>query len=145
MTHTPVFVGIDVSKAQLDLALRPEGRFAAPNTEAGIAQVLTRLRAFSPTLVVREATGGLELPLTGAVAAAGLPVVVVHPRQGRDSAKATGKLAALEARISFSLKTGVEPWPARKTHRSAHCIAASPYGYFRQPRKLKKEHIPGLS
>ena len=92
-----VFVGIDVSKAQLDVALRPKGRFSAPNTEAGIAQVLTRLRAVLPTLVVMEATGGLEIPLTGALAAAGVPVVVVNPRQVRDFAKAAGKLAKTDA------------------------------------------------
>ena len=83
MMSAQVFVGIDVSKAQLDLALRPEGRFSAPNDEAGFAQVLERLRAVHPTLVVLEATGGLEIPLTGVLAAAGVPVVVVNPRQVR--------------------------------------------------------------
>ncbi|MGA6829079.1 IS110 family transposase [Nitrospira sp. NS4] len=112
MTHTSVFVGIDVSKAQLDLALRPEGRFAAPNTEAGIAHVLTRLQALSPTLIVMEATGGLELPLTGALAAAGMPVVVVNPRQVRDFAKATGKLAktdALDAQVLVHFAEVIQP------------------------------------
>ena len=79
MMSTQVFVGIDVSKAQLDVALRPEGRFSAPNDEAGCAQVLERLRAVHPTRVVLEATGGLEMPLTGVLAAAGVPVVVVNP------------------------------------------------------------------
>ena len=112
MTHPPVFVGIDVSKAQLDLALRPEGRFAAPNTEAGIAQVLTHLQALSPTLIVMEATGGLELPLTGALAAGGMPVVVVNPRQVRDFAKATGKLAktdALDAQVLVHFAEVIRP------------------------------------
>ncbi len=97
MTPTQVFVGIDVSKAQLDMALRPEGRFSAPNNEAGCAQILERLRAVSPMLVVLEATGGLEIPLTGVLAAAGVPVVVVNPRQVRDFAKATGRLAKTDA------------------------------------------------
>jgi len=92
-----VFVGIDVSKAQLDVALRPTGRLSAANTEAGIAEVLTRLQAVSPTLVVMEATGGLEIPLTEALASAGMPVVVVNPRQIRDFAKATGQLAKTDA------------------------------------------------
>ena len=112
MTHTSVFVGIDVSKAQLDLALRPGGRFSAPNTEAGIAHVLTRLQALSPTLIVMEATGGLELPLTGALAAAGMPVVVVNPRQVRDFAKATGKLAktdALDAQVLVHFAEVIQP------------------------------------
>src|SRR5881409_3151715 len=93
MMRTQVCVGIDVSKAQLDVAFRPEGRFAASNDEAGFAQVLERLRAMPPTLVVLEATGGVEIPLTGVLAAAGVPVVVVNPRQVRDFAKATGRLA----------------------------------------------------
>lgn len=73
MTHTPWFVGIDVSKAQLDIALRPEGRFAVPNDETGRAHVIERLQALTVALIVLEATGGLELPLIGALAAAGLP------------------------------------------------------------------------
>src|SRR2546430_4191148 len=93
MMRTQVFVGIDVSKAQVDVAFRPEGRFSAPNDEAGCAQILERLRAVPPTLVVLEATGGVEIPLTGVLAAAGGPVVVVNPRQGRDFAKATRRLA----------------------------------------------------
>jgi transposase len=97
MTSAQVFVGIDVSKAQLDIALRPEGRFAAPNDDAGFAQVIQRLRAVPPALVVLEATGGLEVPLTGALAAAGVPVVVVNPRHVRDFAKAAGKLAKTDA------------------------------------------------
>jgi transposase len=97
MTSAQVFVGIDVSKAQLDIALRPEGRFAASNDDAGFAQVIKRLRAVLPALVVLEATGGLEVPLTGALAAAGVPVVVVNPRHVRDFAKAAGKLAKTDA------------------------------------------------
>src|SRR2546428_8408750 len=93
MMRTQVFVGIDVSKAQLDVAFRPEGRFSAPNDEAGFAQVLERLRAVPPTLVVLEATGGLESPLPGGLAAAGVPVVVVNSRQVRDFATATWRLA----------------------------------------------------
>jgi hypothetical protein len=65
MTSAQVSVGIDVSKAQLDIALRPEGRFAASNDDAGFAQIIERLRAVPPALVVLEATGGLEVPLTG--------------------------------------------------------------------------------
>src|SRR2546427_3268062 len=89
MMRTQVFVGIDVSKAQLDVAFRPEGRFSAPNDEAGCAQVLERLRAVPPTLVVLEATGGVGIPLTGGVGAAGGPGRVVKPRQGGDFAQAT--------------------------------------------------------
>ena len=97
MTVPHVCVGIDVSKAQLDVALRPEGRFAVSNDETGFTQLIERLSRVAPVRVVLEATGGLEIPLVGALAAAGLPVVVVNPRQVRDFAKATGKLAKTDA------------------------------------------------
>ena len=71
-----VCVGIDVSKAQLDVAVRPKGSLGLPHDETGIVQVVKYLQPLAPTLIVLEATGGLELPLTGALAAAGLPVVV---------------------------------------------------------------------
>src|SRR5437899_12694865 len=93
MMRTQVFVGIDVSKAQVDVAFRPEGRFSAPNDAAGCAQVLERLRAVPPTLVVVNATGGLEIPLTAVFAAAGLPVVAVHRRPVRAFAMSTRRLA----------------------------------------------------
>jgi transposase len=94
MTTTAVFVGIDVSKARLYVALRPTGeQWAVANDERGIAVLVDRLLGLSPTLIVLEATGGPELPLTGALAATGLPVVVVNPRQVRDFAKATWRLA----------------------------------------------------
>src|SRR2546426_5664363 len=83
MMRTQVFVGIDVSKAQLDVAFRPEGRVSVPNDEAGCAQVLERLRAVPPTLVVLEATRGVGSPLPGGVGAAGGPGGVGEPRQGR--------------------------------------------------------------
>ena len=97
MTRAQVFVGIDVSKAQLDIALRPEGRFAASNEDGGFAQVLERLSGTPKTLEVLEATAGLEIPITGILAAAGIPVIVVNPRQVRGCAKATGRLAKTDA------------------------------------------------
>ena len=112
MTSTPVFVGIDVSKDQLDVALRPSAeRWAVANDDAGIATLVDRLGALTPALIVLEATGGLELPLTGALAV-GLPVVVVNPRQVRDFAKATGKLAktdALDAAVLAQFAEAVRP------------------------------------
>jgi transposase len=127
MTSAQIFVGIDVSKAQVDMALRPKGRLSAPNTEAGIAQILTRLRAVSPTLVVMEATGGLEIPLTGALAAAGIPVVVVNPRQVRDVAKATGKLAktdALDAQMLPRFADVMRPEPRPLPDAETRALAA---------------------
>jgi transposase len=94
MVDVPCFVGIDVAKAQWDIALRPAGeRWAVPNDASGIAPRVDRLQALQPTLIVLEATGGLERAATPALATAGLPVVVVNPRQARDFARATGQLA----------------------------------------------------
>jgi transposase len=113
MITVSVFVGIDVSKDRLDVALRPSGdRWAVANEEPGLATLVERVRGLSPTLIVLEATGGLEAPLTGALAAAGLPVVVVNPRQVRDFAKATGTLAktdALDARILAQFAEVIRP------------------------------------
>jgi len=92
-----VFVGIDVSLTRLDIALRPGASSSHPHDESAIAAVVEQLRALSPTLIVLEATGGMEIPLTSALATAGLPVVVVNPRQVRDFAKASGHLAKTDA------------------------------------------------
>ena len=90
----PTYVGIDISKSQLDVALLPSAEYwSEPNDEVGIARVVQRLGALSPTLIVLEATGGLERPLPGALVQAQLPVAVVNPRQVRDFARATGQLA----------------------------------------------------
>lgn len=113
MSTVALCIGIDVAKDRLDLAWRPTGeRWTAPNTERGIRAICRRLRTEAPALIVLEATGGLELPLTGALAAAGLPVVVVNPRQIRDFAKATGRLAktdALDAAVLAQFAEAVRP------------------------------------
>lgn len=113
MSTVPVFVGIDISKDRLDIALRPTGeREAVANAEPDIAALVARLQAYHPTLIVLEATGGFELAVTAALAAARQPVVVVNPRQVRDFAKATGKLAktdALDAAILAQFAEAVRP------------------------------------
>jgi transposase len=127
MTSTQVFVGIDVSNKQLDLAFRPEGRFAAPNDEAGFAQVLERLSTVSPALVMLEATGGIEIPLAGALAAAGVPVVVVNPRQVRDCATAAGKLAktdGLDAHTLAHFAAVMRPEPRPLPEEQTQTLAA---------------------
>lgn len=89
-----VFVGIDVAKAELVIAIRPSGdRWTVANDEAGIQTLLKRLRRHTPALVVLEATGGYERAAVAALAAARLPLVVANPRQVRDFARATGQLA----------------------------------------------------
>jgi transposase len=87
------FVGIDVSKHQLDGYVLGQQSFQQPNSTAGIAQVIARLQSTPVSLVVVEATGGLEVPITRALQKARIPVAVINPRQGRDFAKATGRLA----------------------------------------------------
>jgi transposase len=127
MTAPPVFVGVDVSKAQLDIALRPEDQWQVPHTEAGIDQLIDRLRRVAPTLIVLEATGGLEVPLTSALATAGLPVVVVNPRQIRDFAKASGKLAktdTLDAQLLAHFAEVMRPAPRPLPDDQAHALAA---------------------
>lgn len=93
-----VFVGIDVSKAQLDVAVRPSGELLSVTYDAnGITTVIAQLRPLHPAVIVMEATGGLERPLLRALVDTALPVIVVNPRQVRDCAKATGQLAKTDA------------------------------------------------
>ncbi len=113
MEGEPRFVGIDVSKAQLDVAVRPTGkRWVLPYDETGIEGLIPQIVDLEPALVLLEATGGLELPLVAALAAAALPVVVVNPRQVRDFAKATGTLAktdTLDAGVLAHFADAVRP------------------------------------
>jgi transposase len=109
----PSFVGIDVSRDHLDVAIRPAGdAWRVANDEAGVAGLVAHLGALAPAAVVLEATGGLEAPVAAALAAVGLPVAVVNPRQARDFAKATGQLAktdALDARMLAHFADAVRP------------------------------------
>jgi transposase len=87
-------VGIDVSKAKLDVAVRPSGeRFTFTNDDGGLRELVKRLRRIKPERVVLEPTGGYEANVVEALAAAQLPIIVVNARQIRDFAKATGRLA----------------------------------------------------
>src|SRR5512143_2678528 len=89
-----IFVGLDVSKAVLDVKAVPTTQaWRFPNDAAGIGQLLQVLTAVAPALVVLEATGGLEMPVASALGMAGLPVAIIHPRQARHVAKALGRLA----------------------------------------------------
>lgn len=98
MSTTPVYIGIDVAKAHLDLAIRPsDERWSSAVEEPDLSRLVARLQTLAPTLIVLEATGGYEVPIVSALAAAGLPVVVVNPRQVRDFAKALGILAKTDA------------------------------------------------
>ena len=98
MEQEGIYVGIDVAKAQVDVAVRPTGqRWVVSFDETGVGELVSQMEGLSPALVLLEASGGLELPLVAALAAAALPVVVVNPRQVRDFARATGTLAKTDA------------------------------------------------
>ena len=97
-------VGIDVSKSRLDVAVIPDRRvFSQPNSDEGIAALLAALKETSPKLVVMEATGGFEMAAALAISAAGFRLAVVNPRQVRDFAKASGRLAKTDALDAFVL------------------------------------------
>src|SRR5918995_2568929 len=110
-----VFVGIDVSKARLDIVMRPGGsRESIPNQEAQIAELAKQLSTLPTALLVVEATGGLERRVVRALAGAELPVIVVNPRQVRDFAKATGRLAKtdkIDAEVLARFAEAVRPAP----------------------------------
>ncbi len=120
---TPVFVGIDVSKAHLDVAVRPSGeRWQFDNTLEGMAPLVIQLLPLPPSLIVLEATGGWEVSVTASLAAAGLAVAVVNPRQVRDFAKSLGRLAKTDkidamilARFAEAVRPEVRPLPDAQT------------------------------
>ena len=116
MDQEGIYVGIDVAKAQVDVAVRPtDDSWEVSYDDAGVRQLVSRLKALEPVMVLLEASGGLELPLVVALATEELPVVVVNPRQVRDFARATGKLAktdSLDAAVLAHFAEVVRP-PAR--------------------------------
>ena len=113
MPESEIFVGVDVSKAHLDVGVSWSNDVSTfPNSERGIADLVQRIGEISPTLVVMEATGGFEFPAAAALTAVGIAVVIANPRQVRDFAKATGQLAKtddLDARILALFAERVRP------------------------------------
>jgi len=109
-------VGIDVSKRRLDVCLLPEGQsFVLSNDQEGVDELLSRLEGVRPTLVVLEATGRYERLAATSIAARGIAVAVVNPRQARDFAKAIGRLAKTDRIDAFVLArfaAAVEPAPS---------------------------------
>jgi transposase len=127
----PTFVGIDVSKHRLDIHLCPSGEsFAADYDDEGVAGLVERLAALAPALVVLEATGGLEVRLAAALAAAGLPVAIDNPRRVRAFARATGRFAKTDrldaeviARFAEAVRPPARPLPDEATRRLAALVA----------------------
>src|SRR5262245_28076629 len=113
MSKKRTFIGIDVCKASLEVAVfQRDTRFAVANKESAFPELIAELISLRPKLIVLEATGGLEIPVVSALFAAGLPVVVVNPRQIRDFAKATGQLAKtdqLDAQVLAHFAAAIQP------------------------------------
>ena len=113
MEQEAIHIGIDVAKERVDIAVRPSDRtWSASYDDDGVEALVGQLQELSPAAVVLEATGGIEMPLAAALAAASLPVVVVNPRQVRDFAKSTGQLAKtdrLDARVLAHFGGAVRP------------------------------------
>jgi len=131
MTKAERFVGIDVAQATLEIAVRPTGEsWQVANDEVAFGALVDRLHELAPTLIVLEATGGIQMPVVGALAAAGLPVVAMNPRQVRDFAKATGKLAKTDridaqvlAHFADAVRPEVRPLPDAATQELAILVA----------------------
>jgi transposase len=121
-------VGIDVSKERFDVCFIPEGEhFVVVNDEAGIELLLDRLLEARPALVVLEASGRYERPAAAAIASVGIAVAVVNPRQARDFAKATGRLAKtdkIDAEVLARLGAAVGPRPSVLPDEQAQALQA---------------------
>jgi transposase len=127
----PRFVGIDVSKDRLDVAIWPSGEaFAINRDEQGLAELGQRLKALDPTMIAMEATGGFETVVAASLAAAGFAVAVVNPAQIRSFANALGKRAktdpidaAVIARFADATRPAIRPLPDEKTQMLSALIA----------------------
>ena len=119
MHQQSVFVGIDVSKHQLDIAIRPgEVRFREANDDPGIQALIRRLLPLKPRLILLEATGGYEILAAASLRQAGLAAHIINPRQVRDFARSAGRLAktdkidaAVLAHFAEALQPSLRPWP----------------------------------
>ena len=126
-----IIVGIDVSKDRLDVAVRPGSEtFAVERNSAGLDLLVARLKELSPHIVALEATGGFETVVAAALAAAGLPVVIVNPANVRSFAKAIGQRAktdpidaAVIAHFAEATKPAPRPLPDEATRLLADLTA----------------------
>ena len=162
--HTEMAVGIDVAKAQLDVAVEPTGTtWTVPRSRGGLRRLEGRLQALRPSRIVLEASGGYERLVVATLAAAGLPVVVVNPRQTRDFARAHGRLAKtdrLDAQVlgtEFEVLHEPPQWSPDSRHlavvlyqpdaspelrgRSLHLVGAD----GGEPRQLARSVVNGPS
>jgi transposase len=125
---TAIYVGIDVARASLEVAIRPSGEsWRVGQEEADLAALTARLRTVAPRLVVLEATGGYEIPVAAALAEAAVPVAVVNPRQVRDFARAIGQRAKtdkLDAQVLAHFAEAVRPEPRPLPDAPTQALAA---------------------
>lgn len=128
MAATLTYAGIDVAKDRLDVLLRPSGEYLElENSDRDIRKLVKRLGKEELELVVLEATGGLEQPAVAALAAAGVPVAIVNPRQVRDFAKAMGRLAKtdrIDAAVLAHFAEAVRPEPRPLNDEQARELSA---------------------
>ena len=127
MEKEPIYVGIDVSKDRIDVAVRPTGRtWSVFYNEVEVDGLVSELSGLAPEAVIAESTGGLELPL----AAASVPVAIINPRQARDFAKSTGQLGKtdrMDAQVLAHFGEAVRPpmraLPDSDTHALGNMLA----------------------
>ncbi len=123
-----LYLGIDVSQTKLDVAVRPSSeQWQTNNDPDGIASLVERVGSVKPSLIVIEATGGLENPVVAALLVAQWRVAVVNPRQVRDFAKATGRLAKtdqLDAQILAHFAQAIQPQPRPRPDEATQALAA---------------------
>jgi transposase len=150
-----VFVGLDVAKQKLDVALRPQNHhFVSPNDDRGIRQLVKRLAALKPQLIVLEASGGYEFLVTAALAEAHLPVALVNPQAVRQFASATGKLAKtdkIDAQVLAHFAEAVKPEPRPLPDQEHQVLKASLQRrqqvvkmIGQEENRLEKTYIPAV-
>jgi transposase len=124
----PCAVGIDVSKASLQIAVAPSGeQWTSDTTPTALEALVQRLRAVAPTVIVVEATGGYERALVAHCAAAALPIAVINPRQTRAFAQALGRTAKtdpLDAAVLAEFGARVAPAPRAVADAATQALAA---------------------
>jgi transposase len=147
MATALTFVGIDVSKAALDVAVRPgDTAFRVANDPTDLVELVERLRPIAPALVVLEATGGYEAAAVAALQVAGLPVAAINPRQARDFAMAPGRLAKTdridaEALAHFAEAVRPEPRPAGSAEQRSLAALLSRRGQLVEMRVMELNRL----
>lgn len=150
-----IFVGLDVSKHHLDVAVRPQHRhFVVANDDQGLKQLVKRLATLRPELIVLEASGGYEVLATAALAEAQLPVALVNPQAVRQFAGATGKLAKtdkIDAQVLAHFADALRPEPRPLSDQTLLTLKAALQRRAQvvkmigqEENRLEKTHVPSV-